>query len=45
MCGNCTPSRKDEKSSEVRAEREAEPKTLEQRVQELEKQLKPAGAA
>lgn len=46
MCGCCdTPSRKDEKSTvEARAEREDEPKTLEQRVAELEKKLEPAGA-
>lgn len=44
MCGCCTPSRKDEKSTvEARAEREDEPKTIEQRVAELEKKLEPAG--
>lgn len=51
MCGCCTPltkdepSRKDEKSSEARVERETEPKTLGQRVSELEKQLEPSRAA
>lgn len=51
MCGCCTslskeePSRKDETSSEARVERETESKTLGQRVSELEKQLKPTGAA